>query len=91
MAGYYNRLGPAGNQTRNVAHHDRLAENGSAENIADGAIGGLPHLLQAEFLDTRLIRRDGGALYTDMLTLDGLRRVDGHLIVGGIAVFDARS
>ena len=24
-----------------------------------------------------------------MFTLDGLRRVDGHLIVGGIAVFDA--
>ena len=24
-----------------------------------------------------------------MFALDGLRRVDGHLIVGGIAVFDA--
>ena len=89
MSGYHDRFGPAGNQTRNVAHHDRLAENGSAENIANGAIGGLPHLLQAEFLDTRLVRRDGGALHADMLTLDGLRRVDGHLIVGSIAVFDA--
>ena len=26
----------------------------------------------------------------DMFALDGLRRVDGHLIVGGVAVFDAQ-
>ena len=53
-------------------------------------LGGFPHLLEAELLDARLVRGDGGAFDADMFALDGLRRVDGHLIVGGVAVFDAQ-
>ena len=33
---------------------------------------------------------DRGAFDADMFALDGLRRVDGHLVVGGVAVLDAQ-
>ena len=90
MAGHDDRLGPAWNQTRHVAHDDRLAEDGATKDITDGAVGGLPHLLEAKLLDAGLVRCDGGAFDADMLALDRLGRVDGHLIVGGITVLDAQ-
>lgn len=37
----------------------------TVEDISDGAIGGLPHLLQVEFLHPRFIRCDGRALDAD--------------------------
>lgn len=40
-------------------------------------VGGLPHLLELELLDTGLIRGDGGALDTDLVLLDGLGSIDG--------------
>ena len=51
--------------------------------------GRAPHLLQAELLDPRLVRGDGGALDADAVPLDGVGRVDGDLVVGGVAVLDA--
>src|SRR5690606_1600809 len=35
-----------------------------------------------------LVRRDRRALHADAVLLDGVRGVDGHLIVGGVAVLD---
>jgi len=37
--------------------------------VADGAVGGLPHLLEVKLLDARLVRRDGGALDADAALL----------------------
>lgn len=36
------------NDARDVGDHNRLAEDGSVENVSDGAIGALPHLLEIE-------------------------------------------
>ncbi|CDX59859.1 NADP-dependent isocitrate dehydrogenase (modular protein) [Mesorhizobium plurifarium] len=83
------RLGPARHQARHVLHDDRLAEDGAAEDVADGAVGRLPHLLQLEFLDARLVGGDGRAFHADAPFLDGVGRVDRHLVVGGVAVLDA--
>ena len=83
-------LVPAGHQTRDIGDDDRLAEDRAAEDVADGAVGRFPHLLEAEFFDPRLIRCDGGALDTDAVLLDGVRRVDRHPVVGGVAMFDAQ-
>ena len=83
------RLRPARHQARHVAADDRLAEDDAAEDVADGAVRRLPHLLQAELLHPRLVGRDGGALDADAVLLDRLRRVDRHLVVGRVAVLDA--
>lgn len=49
-----------------------------------------PNLLELELFDSGLIRCDGCALNTDVVLLDGVRAVDGDLIVCLIAVFDAQ-
>ena len=90
MTGDDDRLGPAGNEPRDVGNHNRLAEDGAAEDVADGTVGGLPHLLQTEFLDPGLVRGDGCAFDANMFTLDGVGRVDGHLVVSGVPVLDAQ-
>lgn len=43
-----NGLLPGRNQAGDVLHDDWLAEDGAIENIADCAIGRLPHLLEVE-------------------------------------------
>src|SRR6185312_279144 len=81
-------LRPAWDEARHVAADDGLAEDDAAEDVADRAVGALPHLLQIEFFDARLVRRDGRALDADAVLLDGVGRVDRNLIVGGVAVLD---
>jgi hypothetical protein len=84
------RLGPARHQPRDVRDHDGLAEDHPTEDVADRAVRRQPHLLQAELLDPRLVRRDRGALDADTVLLDGVRGVDGDLVVGGVPVLDAQ-
>ncbi|AFT99004.1 NADP-dependent isocitrate dehydrogenase [Nocardia brasiliensis ATCC 700358] len=84
------RLGPAGHQARDVGDDDRGAEDGAAEDVADGAVGRAPHLLQAEFLDAGLVRRDGGAFDADAVALDRLGGIDGDLVVCLVPVLDAQ-
>ena len=38
----------------------------------------------------RLVRRDRGAFHADTVLRDGLRRIDGHLVVGLVAILDAQ-
>ena len=83
------RLRPARHEARHVAHDDRLTEDDAAEDVANRAVRALPHLLEAELLDARLVGRDGGALDADAVLLDRVRRVDGDLVVRGVAVLDA--
>ena len=51
--------------------------------------GDLPHFLQVEFFDAGFVGRDSGALDADAVLLDGVGRVDRHLIGGLVAVLDA--
>ena len=57
-----------------------LDAHGAAEDVANGAVRALPHLLELELLDARLVRRDGRALDTHTVLLDGLGRLDGNLV-----------
>ena len=83
-------LGPARNQTGHVLADDRLTEDHAAQDVADGAVRRLPHLLQAELGHARLVRRDRGALHADAVLLDGVGSVDRHLVIGGVAVLHAQ-
>ena len=80
------RLGPAGHETRDGLTDDGLAEDSSAENVPDGPVRREPHLLQAELFHALLVGRDRGALDGHVVLEGGVRRVDRHLIVGGVAV-----
>src|SRR3546814_7260736 len=77
VAADYDRVGPARNETRDVVEHDRLAEDDTAQDVADCAVGRAPHLLETEFLDPCLVGRDGRAFDADAIFLDRLGRLDG--------------
>ena len=83
------RVGPARDQPRHVLDHDRLAEDDAAQDVADRAVGRFPHLLEAEFLDPRLVGRDRRAFDADAMLLDRLGRLDRDLVVGLVALLDA--
>jgi hypothetical protein len=82
-------LRPARHEARHVLADDRLAEDHAAENVADRAVGRTVHALQAEFLDARFVGRDGRAFDADAVLLDGVGGIDGDLVVGLVAFFDA--
>ena len=56
-----------------------LAEHSSVEDVTDGAVGRLPHLLEVELLDTLLIGGDGRALDGNVVLQGRLGGVDRHL------------
>ena len=72
MAADHDGLGPARHQARHVLADDRLAEDHPAQDVADGAVGRLPHLLEIEFLHPRFVGGDGGAFDADAVFLDRL-------------------
>ena len=82
------RLGPAGDETRDVADDDRLPEDHAAKDVADRAVGALPHLRQRKLLHARLIRRDRGALHADAMLEDRVGSVDRHLVARRLAMLD---
>ena len=88
MAANHDRQGPTRNKARHVLADDRLAENCAAKDVADRAIGRLPHLLEAEFLHARLVRRNGRALHGHAIFLGGFSRINRDLVVGLVAALD---
>ena len=82
-------LGPAGHEAGDVIDDDRFSEDGATNDVSDGTVGRLPHLLEVELGDASLVRRDRGALDADLAGLDGVSGVDGHLIVCGVTVLHA--
>ena len=89
MTSNHNWLRPTGNKFWNVLTNDRLAEHHAVQNIANGAVWRLPHLLQIEFFYTGFIWRDCCALHANTVLQNGMRRVDSDLIVCGVTIFDA--
>ena len=90
MAANDDRLGPGGNQSRDVVDDDRLAEDDAAQNVPDSAVRRPPHLLQAELLNSSLIGSDRRALHANSVLLDGMSGIDRDLIVGLIAILDTQ-
>ena len=63
----------------NVLANDSFTEDGSSEDVPDGSVWRLPHLLQLELGHSSLVRRDGGALDADVVLQDGVRAVNSNL------------
>ena len=80
---------PAWNEFRDVANDDGCSEDSTADNVSDGSVRRLPHLFEAELLNTGLIRSDSGALDTNLAGLDCLSSLNGNLIVGGVTILHA--
>jgi hypothetical protein len=80
---------PAGYEAGDTGDDNGSAEDGATEVVADGAVGREPHLLELELLDALLVGRDGGALDTDRVLLDGLCSIEGDLVVCLVAVGQA--
>jgi hypothetical protein len=83
------RLCPARYGTRDILEDDRLAEYGAIEDVPDCTVRGFPHLFEVEFLDTVFVRCDCRAFDSDVVLLDGVRRVDRDLVVCRVAVFQS--
>jgi hypothetical protein len=83
-----NGLGPSGNKARNVLNNNGLTEDSSVKDVADSAVRGFPHFLEAKFFNTASIGSDGGALDSALGALHGLGTVDGNLVVGLITVLN---
>lgn len=90
MSSDYDRFLPSSDQPGNVLAYDGFSEHGAAEHVPDRTVGTLPHLLQLEFLDSLLVRRDGRALNADIVLLHGLGTVQRHLVVGQVTVLHAQ-
>ncbi|EBA07220.1 NADP-dependent isocitrate dehydrogenase protein [Sagittula stellata E-37] len=85
---HHDGRGPARHEARHVAADDRLAEDDAAQDVADRAVGRLPHLLETEFLDTLLVRGDRRAFDRDANLLRLFGGVDGDLVPGPVPLLD---
>lgn len=83
-------FGPTWNTTWNVLDDDGLTENDTSNNVTESSVGGLPHLLQIEFLDSSFVRSDSSTFDTNFAGFDGRCSVDGYLVISSITVFDAQ-
>ena len=89
MASDDNRVCPAGDQAWHVLNDDGFAENHAAQNVADRAIGRLPHFLKAEFFNARFVRRDCRAFDAHTKFANGVCGFDCHLVIGLVPIFHA--
>src|SRR5699024_7204206 len=83
-------LGPAGDVGVDALHQDGGPEHGAVQHGADGAVGGFPHFLEVIFLHAGGVGGDGGALDGNAVFFGGVGGINGHLVVGFIAVGQAQ-
>jgi len=82
------RVGPAGHESGDVRDNNGFTEDSAVKDVADGTVGGLPHLLKVELLHTALIGGNRGALNTDLVLEHSLSTVNSDLIISGVARLD---
>ena len=84
------RLGPIRYQARHVVADDGFAEHGAIEDVTNRAVGRFIQGFQTKLRNPRFVRGNGGAFYTDAMPFDGMGSLYRHLILGGVAMFDAQ-
>lgn len=68
-------LDPTWDRFGEVVEQDGFAEDGAVEDVADGPVGRLPHLLEVEFLHASLVGGDGRTLVHERSTLESVIRL----------------
>ena len=89
MTGQRNRFFPVLYTGFNSLYNDRCPKHGAVKRGADRPVRTFPHFFQMIFRHARRIGRDRRAFDRHSVFLCRLRRIDRHLIVCLIAVFQA--
>ena len=82
--------GPIGNQAGDVFDNDGFPKNGPVQEVTNRPVGGFPHFFESKFLNTGLVRCNGGAFDAHAVFEDGLGGIHGDLVVGGVPGFHAQ-
>ena len=85
-----NRFFPARYQPRNILDDDGLPKDSSVQDVSDGTVGALPHLLEFELCNSSLIRCNGGTFDPYLALPDSISGINGNLVVGGIPMLNAK-
>jgi len=72
-----------------ASHLDGCTKDGAIKHGTDGAIGALPHLLEAVFLHAGGVGGDGRAFDGDAQAFGGLGGIDRDLVICLVAVLEA--
>ena len=64
------RLSPAGHQLGNIVANNWLTEHHAIQNVSNGSVWRLPHLLQIEFFNTRFVWGDSRTFDADTVLQD---------------------
>ena len=65
---------------------DRSTEYGTVHDATDSSIRALPHFVEFILVHTLCIRSDSSTLHSHAIFLSRLSRVDGHLVIGLVAI-----
>ena len=84
------RFLPSRDKSWNIADHDRLSKDSSIQVISDGSVGAFPHLFEAEFLDSCLVWRNGGAFDSNLAFTNSFSSVDGYFVISLISVLHSQ-
>ena len=90
VAGDGNGLFPAGDHRLHLGDEDGGTKDRAVQGRPDGGVGGFPHLFQVILFHPLEVGGDGGAFHPHVPVLDGLGRLDGDLVVGGVPVGQAQ-
>ena len=86
MTGDSDRLLPVLYTWVDARDGDRSTEHSTIHDATDSSIRTLPHFMEFILVHTLCIRSDSSTLHSHTIFLGSLGRVDGHLVVGLVAV-----
>lgn len=79
---------PTWDETRDIADDDWLTEDSTIQNVSNRTVGGLPHLLEVELLNSSLVWCDSSALNSYFVLKHSVGAVDGYLIVCSVTILN---
>lgn len=84
-----NGLCPSWHESRHVFADDGFSEDGTIQDVSNGSVGGSPHFLELELLNSIFVGGNSCAFDADFVFFDCHSSVYCHLIVGLVSVFHA--